>query len=66
DGVDPTRSVQGDAIDVDNILQQVLGDEAEILAQLEERGVSGYATVERDLMEAEDEELEDTDFGGEE
>ena len=72
DGVDPCRSVQGEAIDIDDILVEVLGDEAELLSRIEEKKVGGYATVEKDLMEAEgdeEDELEtDNEFeaGGEE
>jgi len=67
DGIDPSRSVQGRAVDVDNLLIEVLGDEAELLAKIEERKVAGYATVERDLMEVEEEEFEEPEFeGGEE
>ncbi len=72
DGVDPCRSVQGEAIDIDDILVEVLGDEAELLSRIEEKKVGGYATVEKDLMEAEgdeEDELEtDSEFeaGGEE
>jgi DNA-directed RNA polymerase subunit A' len=71
-GVDPCRSVQGEAIDIDDILVEVLGDEAELLSRIEEKKVGGYATVEKDLMETEgdeEDELEtDTEFeaGGEE
>jgi DNA-directed RNA polymerase subunit A' len=65
DGIDPSRSVQGKPIDVDDLLLSVLGDEAEILAKLEEKKVSGYAMVEKDLMEVGDEEgFEDADFTG--
>ena len=72
DGVDPCRSVQGEAIDIDDILVEVLGDEAELLSRIEEKKVGGYATVEKDLMETEgdeEDELEtDNEFeaGGEE
>jgi DNA-directed RNA polymerase subunit A' len=70
DGIDPCRSVQGEAIDVDDILVEVLGDEAELLAKIEEKKVAGYATVEKDLMETEEEEeeYEEPEFegGGEE
>jgi len=70
DGVDPTRSVHGDAVDIDDILSEVLGDEADLLARIEEKKQAGYATVEKDLMETiEEEELEepeyDTGAGGE-
>jgi DNA-directed RNA polymerase subunit A' len=70
DGIDPSRSVQGEAVDVDDILVDVLGDEAELLAKIEEKKVAGYATVEKDLMETEEEEeeYEEPEFegGGEE
>ncbi|MDH7508805.1 MAG: DNA-directed RNA polymerase subunit A' [Methanomassiliicoccales archaeon] len=69
DGIDPSRSVQGSPIDVDDLLIEVLGDEAELLAKIEEKKVGGYATIEKDLMEVEEEEeYEEPEFeaGGEE
>ena len=70
DGIDPCRSVQGDAVDVDDLLIEVLGDEAELLAKIEEKKLAGYATIEKDLnLETEDEEeFEEPEFesGGEE
>jgi len=70
DGVDPCRSVQGDPIDIEDILVEVLGDEAELLSRLEDRKVISYATTEKDLMETEEEEeeYEEPEFegGGEE
>lgn len=66
DGVDPSRSVQGDSIDVDELLTEVLGDQGELLAKLEEKELSGYATLERDLMEASEEEFEQAYEGGDE
>ncbi len=68
DGIDPSRSIQGDAIDVDDLLSEVLGDEADLLAKIEEKRLAGYATIEKDLMEtSEEEELEEPEFeaGGE-
>jgi DNA-directed RNA polymerase subunit A' len=63
DGVDPSRSVQGDAVDVDGILIEALGDEAQILAKLEEKKYGAYATLEKDLMEGEEEEeTEEVDY----
>ncbi len=63
DGVDPCRSVQGDAVDIDDILAEVLGDDAEALARLEEKKVAGYATMEKDLMETtEEEEAEEPEY----
>jgi len=70
DGVDPCRSVQGDPIDIEDILVEVLGDEAELLSRMEDRKVISYATTEKDLMETEEEEeeYEEPEFegGGEE
>lgn len=63
DGVDPCRSVQGDAVDVDDILSEVLGDDAEALARIEEKKLAGYATIEKDLMETmEEEEAEEPEY----
>ena len=68
DGIDPTRSVQGEAIDLDDVLRTVLGEhDADLLTRTEERKIGGYATVEKDLMEpiSEDEdEFEDSEFDG--
>ena len=72
DGIDPTRSVQGEAIDLDDVLREVLGEHyADLLSRSDERKIGGYATVEKDLLETatdEEEELEETDYegGGEE
>ena len=70
DGIDPCRSVQGEPIDIEDILVEVLGDEAELLSRLEDRKVISYATTEKDLMETEEEEeeYEEPEFesGGEE
>jgi len=63
DGIDPSRSVQGDAVDVDGILIEALGDEAQVLAKIEEKRYSAYATLEKDEMEVqEEEENEEVDF----
>jgi DNA-directed RNA polymerase subunit A' len=63
DGVDPSRSVQGDAVDIDDILSEVLGDDAETLAKIEEKKQAGYATIEKDLMETmEEEEIEEPEY----
>jgi len=40
DGIDPSRSIQGKPIDVDDLLLDVLGDEAELLAKLDEKGLA--------------------------
>ena len=71
DGIDPTRSVQGEAIDLDDVLREVLGEQqAELLSRFDERKIGGYATVEKDLMETseEEDEFEDAEFesGGDE
>ena len=68
DGIDPTRSVQSEAIDLDDVLRDVLGEHyADLLSRADERKISPYATVEKDLMEAtteEDEEQEETEYEG--
>ena len=70
DNIDPARSVQGDPVDVDDILLTVLGDEGELIAQIQEKGVVSYGIQDRDMLETpEDSEVgDDTDFdaGGEE
>jgi len=73
DGIDPARSIQGAPIDIEDILIEVLGEEAELLARVEDRKAVSYATTEKDLMEgdgedAEGEESEEPEFesGGEE
>ena len=69
DGVDPARTVQGKAIDLDDVFAEVLGDDAELLLQLEEASIGeDYATLEKDEMEFIEEEevsFEEPDFGGE-
>ncbi|MBN1109897.1 MAG: DNA-directed RNA polymerase subunit A' [Methanomassiliicoccales archaeon] len=68
DGIDPTRSVQGEAIDIDDVLREVLGEhKADLLTRPDESKIGGYATLEKDLMETisdEEEEYEDADFEG--
>jgi DNA-directed RNA polymerase subunit A' len=70
DGIDPCRAISSKPVDIDDILVEVLGEEAELLGRIEDRGVTGYATVEKDLMETEEEEeeYEEPEFegGGEE
>jgi DNA-directed RNA polymerase subunit A' len=68
DGIDPSRSVRGDAVDVDDIIREVLG-----VTTLEEEGKKDagfrYGEYESDLtstpedMETEEDTVED-DFGG--
>jgi DNA-directed RNA polymerase subunit A' len=68
DGIDPTRSVRGDAVDVDDIIREVLG-----VAALEEEGKKDtgfrYGEFESDQtpapedFETEEDAVED-DFGG--
>jgi DNA-directed RNA polymerase subunit A' len=74
DGIDPTRSVSGQAVDLDEIMEEVLGEkEATLIAKTDDKAAGSYATVEKDEMEAmgdEDEETTEdsieTDSGGEE
>jgi DNA-directed RNA polymerase subunit A' len=62
DGVDPARSIQGSAIDIEDILVEVLGEEAELLARAEERRAISYANMEKDMMEGEGEDGEGEEF----
>ncbi len=61
DGVDPTRSVRGKAIDLDDLFAEVLGDEAaEDMIRLDERDVGeDYGSKEKDEMEFNEEETDD-------
>jgi len=69
DGVDPARTVQGKAIDLDDLFAEVLGDDAEKLLHIDSVEVGeDYATLEKDEMEYIEEEeggFEEPDFGGE-
>jgi DNA-directed RNA polymerase subunit A' len=65
DGIDPCRSIQGDAVDIDDIILTVLGKEGEELAEVTEKGVVSYGIQDRDLLETPEEpeaETEETDF----
>jgi DNA-directed RNA polymerase subunit A' len=71
DGVDPSRTVRGKAIDLDDLFAEVLGDEADTLLKVEDLSVGeDYGTREKDEMEyTEEEDGEeyddvDTDFEG--
>jgi DNA-directed RNA polymerase subunit A' len=72
DGVDPTRSVRGKAIDLEDLFAEVLGDDAaEDMIRLDDRDIGeDYGAKEKDEMEfTEDEEEEfddsgDSDYGG--
>jgi len=71
DGVDPSRTVRGKAIDLDDLFAEVLGDEADILLKVDERDLKeDYGSREKDEMEfIEEEESEDyedidTDYEG--
>jgi DNA-directed RNA polymerase subunit A' len=57
DGVDPSRTVRGKAIDIDDLFSEVLGDEADILLRIDERDVGeDYGSREKDEMEYTEEE----------
>jgi len=60
DGVDPSRSIQGDAVSLDEILQEVLGEEPSWQERLKEKEIASYGAQEKDLASdvAEDEEPE--------
>ena len=60
DGVDPSRSVQGSAVDIDDILQEVLGEEPGWRERLAEKEMTGYGLTEKDMyVEFEEEEAEE-------
>jgi len=65
DGIDPSRSIQGKAVDIDDVILTVLGKEGERLAEVTEKGVVSYGIQDRDLLETPEEpeaETEETDF----
>ncbi|MCL2317634.1 MAG: DNA-directed RNA polymerase subunit A', partial [Methanomassiliicoccaceae archaeon] len=71
DGVDPSRTVRGKAIDLDDLFAEVLGDEADTLLKIDDHDTGeDYGSREKDemeYMEEEDgEEYDDieTDFEG--
>src|SRR5947208_3517148 len=49
DGVDPSRSVQGRAVDIDDILQEVLGEEPSWKERLREQEMASYGLTEKDM-----------------
>jgi len=69
DGVDPARTVQGKAVDIDDLFAEVLGDDADKLLRVESADVGeDYATLEKDEMEYIEEEetsFDEPEFGGE-
>ena len=68
DGIDPARSVQGDSVDIDDIILGVLGNKGEQIAKVQEKGVVSYGIQDRDLLEtseeAETEEEPEFESGG--
>lgn len=66
DSVDPMRSIGGDAVEIDDILMEVLGPEAVRALERTEKEIAGYGTQERDYfveLEEETEALSDDDGG---
>ena len=59
DGIDPSRAVRGKAIDLNDLLAEVLGDDADKLLNVDQKENSGddYGAREKDL-----ESLGDDDF----
>jgi DNA-directed RNA polymerase subunit A' len=71
DGIDPSRSIQGRAVDLAEILTKVLGEEhLALLEEIETREIAGYGGIEKDAeveVEAEspsDEDVEPEGGGG--
>src|SRR5437763_602017 len=59
DGADPSRSVQGRAVDSDDILQEVLGEEPSWKERLREQEMASYGLTEKDMyVEISEEEVE--------
>ncbi|MBU1915134.1 MAG: DNA-directed RNA polymerase subunit A' [Candidatus Thermoplasmatota archaeon] len=58
DGIDPTRSVGGDPVDIDDIILTVLGNQGELIAKVQEKGALSYGIQDRDLLETPSEEGE--------
>jgi DNA-directed RNA polymerase subunit A' len=58
DGIDPTRSVGGDAVDIDDVILTVLGDQGELIAKVREKGALSYGIQDRDLLETPSEDAE--------
>ncbi|UCE73913.1 MAG: DNA-directed RNA polymerase subunit A' [Methanomassiliicoccales archaeon] len=51
DGVDPSRSIRGEAIDVDDILLEVLGEKYwELYTGEKEKALAGYGSHEKDMF----------------
>jgi len=64
DGTDPSRSVQGDAVRVDDVLREVLGDE--VTDEMIELSVAGYGTYDRDMesFDTDEFDIENDEEGG--
>jgi len=59
DGVDPSRSVRGSAVDIDDILQEVLGEEPSWQERLKQQEMASYGLTEKDMnIEIPEEEAE--------
>jgi DNA-directed RNA polymerase subunit A' len=50
DGVDPMRSIGGDAVDLDDILVEVLGPQALAGSRGGKRDIAGYGSREKDMV----------------
>ncbi len=48
DGIDPAHSVRGKAIDVNDLLVEVLGDDAKVLIEAEDNDGESYGSREKD------------------
>src|SRR5947207_14739601 len=59
DGVDPSRSVPGRAVDIDDSLQDVRGEEPSWKERLREQEMASYGLTEKDMyVEISEEEVE--------
>jgi DNA-directed RNA polymerase subunit A' len=54
DGIDPSRSIQGEAIDIEDVLQEALGSKfLEIYKKDKEKVAEGYGKYETDILSSE-------------
>jgi len=56
DGVDPSRSVQGEAVKVDDIIREVLGED--VVDEMEENSITGYGTYDGDMESFDSDEFD--------
>ena len=67
DGSDPTRSVRGDSVNLDDLFTEVFGDDADRFLKLDTKDVGDdYGSKEKDEMEFESGDEDEMDYEGSE